>query len=61
MVRRLVPEVGFGVDNRGVEPDVEVTMGPRAWAAGRHPQLETAVRPALQALEQRAPAESPIL
>jgi tricorn protease len=47
------------VDNRGVEPDVEVTIAPHDWAAGRDPQLDTAVRLALQALEQRTPAAPP--
>jgi C-terminal processing protease CtpA/Prc len=44
---------------RGVDPDVEVTMAPHDWAAGRDPQLDTAVRLALQALEQRPPAAPP--
>jgi tricorn protease len=52
------PGVGFGVDNRGVEPDVEVFIAPHDWAAGRDPQLETAVRLALEALE-RQPAATP--
>jgi tricorn protease len=41
-----------------VDPDVEVTIAPHDWAAGRDPQLDTAVRLALQALEQRTPAKS---
>ena len=39
--------------------DVEVTIAPHDWAAGRDPQLDTAVRLALQALEERAPAAPP--
>jgi tricorn protease len=52
-------DAGWGVDNHGVDPDVEVTIAPHDWAAGRDPQLDTAVRLALQALEQRPPAAPP--
>ena len=51
--------VGWGVENHGVDPDVEVAIAPHDWAAGRDPQLDTAVRLALQALEQRTPAAPP--
>ena len=46
-------------ENHGVDPDVEVTIAPHDWAAGGDPQLDTAVRLALQALEQRPPAAPP--
>ncbi len=49
-------DVGWAVENHGADPDVEVTIAPHDWAAGRDPQLDTAVRLALQALEQRPPA-----
>jgi tricorn protease len=51
--------VGWAVENHGVDPDVEVTIAPHDWAAGRDPQLDTAVRLALQKLEQRTPAAPP--
>jgi tricorn protease len=51
--------VGWTLENHGVEPDVEVTIAPHDWAAGRDPQLDTAVRLALQALEQRTAAAPP--
>ena len=41
---------GWGVENHGVDPDVEVIPTPGDWAAGRDVQLETAVRLALEAL-----------
>lgn len=44
-------DVAWDVENHGVEPDVEVVITPQDWAAGRDPQLETAVRMALEALE----------
>jgi tricorn protease len=52
-------DVGWAVDNYGVDPDVEVAIPPHDWAAGRDPQLDTALRLALQALEQRPPAAPP--
>jgi tricorn protease len=53
--------VGWGVENYGVDPDVEVSIPPHDWAAGRDPQLETAIRMALEALESREPARPPQL
>jgi tricorn protease len=44
---------GMGVENYGVDPDVEVLISPDDWAAGRDTQLETAVEMALQALAGR--------
>ncbi|HJY03916.1 MAG TPA: S41 family peptidase, partial [Streptosporangiaceae bacterium] len=51
-------EYGWSVENHGVDPDVEVLITPDDWAAGRDPQLETAVRLALEALEKQ-PAVTP--
>jgi tricorn protease len=51
--------IGLAVENHGVDPDVEVTIAPHDWAAGRDPQLDTAVRLALAALEQCPPAAPP--
>ncbi|CAN5297757.1 S41 family peptidase [soil metagenome] len=41
---------GWGVENYGVDPDVEVPIAPQDWAAGTDPQLDTAVALALQRL-----------
>jgi tricorn protease len=54
-------DAGWGIDNYGVEPDVEVAIAPHDWAAGHDPQLGTAIRLALQALEQRPPAAPPTI
>jgi tricorn protease len=51
-------QLGWSVENYGVDPDVEVDITPADWAAGRDPQLETAVRLALEALDKQ-PAVSP--
>ncbi|MFI9203452.1 S41 family peptidase [Streptomyces sp. NPDC053048] len=45
-------EYGWGVENRGVEPDIEVDRTPLDWAEGRHKQLDDAVRLALEMLER---------
>jgi tricorn protease len=50
--------LGWGVENYGVEPDVEVLISPDDWAAGRDTQLETAVSMALAVLAER-PALTP--
>ncbi|MFE1430931.1 S41 family peptidase [Streptomyces griseoaurantiacus] len=48
----------WGVENHGVDPDVEVVMAPQDHAAGRDPQLDEAIRLALAALEE-TPAKQP--
>jgi len=50
---------GWGVENYGVDPDVEVVISPADWAAGRDPQLATAVRLAADALGTRPAARPP--
>ena len=52
-VRVLVRGVRVGVENHGVDPDVEVLITPDDSAAGRDPQLEAAVDTALAALASR--------
>ncbi|MBO0775820.1 MAG: PDZ domain-containing protein, partial [Actinobacteria bacterium] len=50
---------GWGVENHGVDPDVEVLRTPGDWASGRDPQLETAVALAVESLASRPPARAP--
>jgi len=50
--------VGWGVENYGVDPDIEIPIPPHDWAAGRDPQMDEAIRLALEALE-RTPAAVP--
>jgi tricorn protease len=52
---------GWGMENYGVDPDVEVVMTPQDHAAGRDPQLDTAIRIALEALEETPAAAPPEL
>lgn len=48
-------DVGFGVENYGTEPDVDVDIAPHDWSAGQDPQLEAAVGLALKAIEETQP------
>ncbi|MER8117497.1 PDZ domain-containing protein [Streptomyces sp. NPDC094031] len=48
----------WNVENHGVDPDVEVVHRPQDWARGTDPQLDEAIRLALEALEA-APARTP--
>jgi tricorn protease len=52
-------DYGWGVENYGVDPDVEVLITPDDAAAGRDPQLETAIRLALDALDKQPPPVPP--
>ncbi len=54
-------DVGWGVENHGVDPDVEVVVTPQDWVAGRDPQLERAVQIALATLAERPAATPPDL
>jgi tricorn protease len=49
------PEGEWEVENRGVAPDVEVEMDPKAWREGRDPQLEKAVELVMEALRKNPP------
>ncbi|HET8772671.1 MAG TPA: PDZ domain-containing protein, partial [Thermoanaerobaculia bacterium] len=48
-------EEGFGVENEGVPPDVEVEQTPADVIAGRDPQLEKAIEIALRELQAHPP------
>lgn len=44
-------DVGFGVENYGTDPDIDVELPPGATAAGEDPQLDTAIGLAMEQLE----------
>lgn len=48
-------DVGWGVENYGTDPDVEVDIAPQDYAAGTDPQMETALRLMDEALLQAPP------
>jgi len=56
-------EQGYGVENEGVAPDVDVEQWPRDVNAGRDPQLDRAIEIALAELAKNpvAPAKAPPL
>jgi tricorn protease len=51
--------LGWGLENHGVDPDVEVVVTPEDWVAGRDPQLDTGVSIALERLASHPPARPP--
>ncbi|MCW3788706.1 S41 family peptidase [Plebeiibacterium sediminum] len=50
-------EEGFGVENAGVAPDIEVEQWPKQIIEGRDPQLEKAIEVILKQLEDNPPKE----
>ena len=52
-------DTGWEVENRGVDPDIEVVITPQDHAAGRDPQLERAVDLALERLAEHPAARPP--
>ncbi|WP_371529241.1 S41 family peptidase [Streptomyces sp. NBC_01283] len=52
---------GWGVENYGVDPDVEVVTTPEDYASGRDPQLDEAIRLALASLDTTPPKTAPEL
>ena len=59
-------DVGWGVENYGTDPDIEVDVAPQDYATGRDPQLDRAIAEVLRLLEERPPAvpafgERPVL
>ncbi|URM91066.1 S41 family peptidase [Streptomyces sp. MRC013] len=50
---------GWGVENHGVEPDIEIERTPLDWAEGRHRQLADAVELALELLRKNPPSSPP--
>jgi tricorn protease len=53
------PEGKWEIENYGVAPDIEVELDPKAWRAGRDPQLEKAVEVLLATLAKNPPKRTP--
>lgn len=49
------PEEGYGIENVGVPPDIDVEMWPAEVNAGKDPQLERAIQHVLGELEKNPP------
>lgn len=54
-------DVGWTMENHGVDPDVEVLVIPQDRAAGRDPQLDRAIEIAMARLDEHPPARPPDL
>jgi tricorn protease len=52
---------GWGVENYGVDPDLEVPFPPQAWAAGQDPQLDAGLQVLTEALAASTPLTAPAL
>jgi tricorn protease len=52
-------DVGFGVENHGTDPDIEVDNAPQDAAAGRDRQLEVALETALAEADRGKPRRAP--
>ena len=52
-------DVGFGVENHGTDPDIEVDNAPQDVLAGRDRQLEVALQTALDLAAQTSPLRAP--
>ena len=50
-------DVGWGVENYGTDPDIEVDIAPQDYAEGRDPQMERAIAVALERLEAEPPVK----
>jgi len=52
-------DVGFGVENHGTDPDIEVDNAPQDAVAGRDRQLELALETALAEADRGKPQRAP--
>jgi tricorn protease len=48
-------DVGWGVENYGTDPDIEVHIRPQDMAAGRDPQMDRAIETLLELLQKNPP------
>ncbi len=53
------PKRGWDLENRGVEPDIEVEFTPEDFLAGRDPQLDRAIKEVMEAIQKNPPKSSP--
>ncbi len=48
-------DVGWGVENYGTDPDIDIDIAPQDYAKGRDPQLDKALEVVLKQLEENPP------
>ncbi|MDR2697022.1 MAG: PDZ domain-containing protein [Holophagales bacterium] len=51
------PEGQFDIENKGVAPDIEVELDPKAWREGRDTQLERAISVVMEELGKNPPVK----
>jgi tricorn protease len=51
----------WGIENHGVDPDIEVVLSPADWESGADRQLDAAIELALRRLAADPAAEPPVL
>ncbi len=59
MGRYFFDENGYGIENVGTPPDIEVEQWPADVIKGRDPQLEKAIEIALAELKKNPPKKAP--
>ncbi|GMQ78514.1 MAG: S41 family peptidase [Anaerolineae bacterium] len=53
-------DVGWGVENYGTDPDIEVDIRPQDYAKGIDPQMDRAIEEVLKALDETKPEVPPL-
>lgn len=48
-------DVGWNIENYGVDPDIEIEITPQEYAAGKDPQLERSIEEVLQIMKENPP------
>lgn len=48
-------DVGYGLENYGTDPDIEIDIRPQEWAISKDVQLERAIQETLKMLEEQPP------
>ena len=54
-------DIGWTVENYGVEPDIEVEITPQDYAAGKDPQLDRGIKEVLDIIKKHPPLKGPDL
>ena len=56
-------DVGYGVENYGTDPDIEVDIKPQDWKAGKDPQMEralTEIEKLIKTMKPKVPSMKPL-
>jgi tricorn protease len=53
-------DVGWGIENYGVDPDIVIEYKPQDYAAGRDPQLDRSIKEVEKIMKSSPPLETPV-